>query len=130
MRGAAVLALAALAGCAGPQWQKPGGTAQQFSADKAGCDAQALARFPVHQPVRMVPGYYMRSQQFCTEVEGETACHQTGTLYQPPVQQVVDANEAACGQASDACLQARAGSRCRQKADAFLRIFGGAYIAS
>jgi len=72
-----VAAIAALGGCAGDQWQKPGATQDQFVTDKAQCSTIALLRYPVLR------------------------------VGQPAVQTAVDSNQAPRDAAIDFCLKAR-----------------------
>lgn len=119
MKVMTIAALALLAGCAGPtKWSKPGGSEQQFYADRYECEQQAASSYPnAPQQIMTSPGYTAPQQQNtqtnCTMYGNQMNCNSqqsginTAIYNRPPQYATVDANAGARGNAARSCLMAK-----------------------
>lgn len=111
------LTLLALIGCT-TKWTKPGGSEQQFYADRYQCEQQAANSYPTApQQVMTSPGVNMPQQQNtqtnCQMIGGQMQCLSqpvgvnTAIYNRPPQYATVDANAGARGNATGSCLMAK-----------------------
>jgi len=108
-----------LAGCAHPtMWSKPGGSEQQFYADRYECEQQAAGSYPsAPQQVMTSPGVSMPQQQTtqtnCQMYGNQMQCTSqptganTAIYNRPPQYMTVDANAGGRANAARSCLMAK-----------------------
>lgn len=97
-------ALLSLAACT-EYWAKPGGTAAEFDATKAACQAQAYSQFPpIPQQTMLTSGYTTPMQTTCTGGGYTVNCFTTGGQYVPPAYMTTDLNQSGRSSAVRACL--------------------------
>jgi hypothetical protein len=103
------LILLLLAGCAAPEWTKPGATAEARTADENACAQEAQAKYPPRfvpaaasgMAAGVGPGYS------CIPERG---CIRTGPGYLPPTG-TVDLNDAPRRAAVAQCMESRGWTR-------------------
>jgi hypothetical protein len=101
---AALGAALRLGGCV-EKWTKPGGTAEEFDAMKASCQAQAYQQFPPQlQQIQASNGYYTPITTNCYGTGYGTSCYQSGGQYIPPIIITVDTNRSPRGDAVRGCF--------------------------
>jgi hypothetical protein len=105
--GTGLIMISTLAGCT-TYWARPGGTAEEFHAASASCQARATSQYPpFFQPVMVSNGYVTPVQTSCTRYGYTTNCISTGGQYVPPAYVNVDQNQNARADAAQACLMAQ-----------------------
>lgn len=101
------LALAALSGCATPQWQKPGATAAQLQTVQSQCDAAARLHFPPNVETTVISGgSYTPGASQCGNPNNtdSSQCYTTPEQYQQPTYGQRDINAEARQKDSQACM--------------------------
>lgn len=113
-----VFAVMAMTSCT-QYWAKPGGTAAEFEATKAACQAQSYVEFPpMPDQVMLLGGYTTPLQTTCTGSGYAVNCFTTGGQYIPPTYITVDRNEAARVSGFKSCLYAAGWQQVKNKEEA------------
>lgn len=96
----------ALSGCAHTYWAKPGGTPNQFEADKAECGADAYRQFPpnVISNTTYSPAYNPPVQTNCYGSGGNMTCTTTQPNRPAPTTTTRDVNVQARDAAWESCM--------------------------
>lgn len=104
LNAAGLAMLFGLAGCV-QKWSKPGGTAEEFDAMKASCQARAYSEFPPQlQQIQASAGYYTPVTTQCSGFEGNVSCYQSGGQYIPPIIITIDTNRGPRNDAVRSCF--------------------------